>query len=167
MKKRPWQVERENAENLKKFGKNAIRLVLVSKAWNGKMKLTVKGVFKDRPSAKAALDASQKRLAPNGQFCCIQLGDNRILSPRQYAALVKKIEERKASRRAAGAKKAAASRKKNGVTPRRIKCPRCQSTSKVLYSEMGGLQTRRCRLGHEFQHDKWIADRLAMAFLGF
>jgi hypothetical protein len=48
--------------------------------------------------------------------------------------------------------------------PRRfVLCPRCEAKSKVLYSMFGGLQTRRCRNGHEFTYDKWIADRLIWA----
>jgi len=47
------------------------------------------------------------------------------------------------------------------VKPRNfVLCPACNSKSKVLYSEMGGLQTRQCRYGHRFEYDKWIADRL-------
>lgn len=41
-----------------------------------------------------------------------------------------------------------------------ILCPTCGSKSKKLYSEMGGLQTRRCQRGHMFEYDKWIADRM-------
>jgi hypothetical protein len=41
-----------------------------------------------------------------------------------------------------------------------ILCPKCRAHSKLLYSEMGGLQHRRCKNGHEFQYDKWVSDRL-------
>jgi len=45
-------------------------------------------------------------------------------------------------------------------TPRKfILCPRCRAKSKLLFSEMGGYQTRECRNGHRFEFDKWIADR--------
>ena len=40
-----------------------------------------------------------------------------------------------------------------------VLCPMCRSKSKVLRSEFGGLQTRKCQNGHTFEHDKWIADR--------
>lgn len=44
--------------------------------------------------------------------------------------------------------------------PRRfVLCPQCGAKSRVLYSEFGGYQTRLCQNGHEFNHDKWIADR--------
>ena len=40
-----------------------------------------------------------------------------------------------------------------------ITCPHCQARSKVLRTEFGGLQTRRCKTGHVFTYDKWLADR--------
>jgi len=46
--------------------------------------------------------------------------------------------------------------------PRRfIKCPKCGASSKKLYSEMGGYQTRLCKNRHQFNYDKWIGDRVA------
>jgi hypothetical protein len=45
--------------------------------------------------------------------------------------------------------------------PRRfILCPTCGAKSRKLYSEMGGYQTRMCQNGHEFNYDKWMADRM-------
>ena len=37
-----------------------------------------------------------------------------------------------------------------------ILCPTCNSKSKKLFSEMGGLQTRRCQLGHHFEVDTFF-----------
>lgn len=37
-----------------------------------------------------------------------------------------------------------------------ILCPTCQAKSKKLRSEMGGLQTRRCRNGHLFEVDTFF-----------
>ena len=37
-----------------------------------------------------------------------------------------------------------------------ILCPTCQSKSKLLFSEMGGLQTRRCKKGHNFEVDTFF-----------
>ena len=34
-----------------------------------------------------------------------------------------------------------------------ILCPTCDSKSKKLFSEMGGLQTRTCKNGHHFEVD--------------
>lgn len=36
-----------------------------------------------------------------------------------------------------------------------ILCPTCGAKSKKLFSEMGGLQTRRCQNGHHFEADTW------------
>ena len=44
-----------------------------------------------------------------------------------------------------------------------ILCPSCNAKSKVLFSEMGGYQTRYCKNGHRFEYDKWIGDRIVMA----
>jgi len=46
-----------------------------------------------------------------------------------------------------------------------IVCPVCESKSKKLYQEMGGLQTRLCHQGHEFEYDKWLADRSIWRFV--
>ena len=46
-----------------------------------------------------------------------------------------------------------------------ILCPTCKAKSKVLRSEFGGLQTRKCKNGHTFEHDKWMADRIGTALL--
>jgi hypothetical protein len=37
-----------------------------------------------------------------------------------------------------------------------VLCPTCQSKSKKLSSEMGGLQTRRCQRGHLFEVDMFF-----------
>lgn len=37
-----------------------------------------------------------------------------------------------------------------------ILCPTCNNKSKLIYSEMGGLQTRRCKLGHLFEVDTFF-----------
>ena len=37
-----------------------------------------------------------------------------------------------------------------------ILCPTCDSKSKKLRSEMGGLQTRRCQRGHLFEVDTFF-----------
>lgn len=46
------------------------------------------------------------------------------------------------------------------VKRRFVLCPQCNSKSKVLRSEFGGFQTRKCQSGHYFEWDKWIADRM-------
>jgi hypothetical protein len=37
-----------------------------------------------------------------------------------------------------------------------VLCPTCGSKSKKLYSEMGGVETRRCQKGHHFEKDRWM-----------
>lgn len=37
-----------------------------------------------------------------------------------------------------------------------ILCPTCEAKSKKLFSEMGGLQTRRCKNGHLFEVDTFF-----------
>lgn len=128
-------------------------VVLVTRSWNGKRKLTVKGRAASRADAKVVLDRLRSRC----------FGDNypdyRVLGPIQLKRLVEEIEKLTAHRRAQGAKKAATTRAKNGTKPTFVKCPHCGAKSKKVYSEMGGLQTRQCQMGHRFEYDKWIADR--------
>ena len=128
--------------------KTGFVVVLVSSTWNGKRTLKFKGTHETRDAADA-----QKR-ALSGASC----GEYRVLGPRQARALLKVIQGEQAARRAKGAQKAAATRKSRGPN-NFVCCPTCGAKSKKLYSEMGGLQTRRCQNGHTFEYDKWIADR--------
>lgn len=80
----------------------------------------------------------------------------KMISEKQYQEIQsKKKQEAIAKRKATLAKKSPEERKKTFIL-----CPHCRSTSKLLYTEMGGLQTRRCKRGHQFEYDKWIGDRL-------
>lgn len=40
-------------------------------------------------------------------------------------------------------------------------CPWCRSRSKKLrvLRSVAGVQTRRCKKGHIFEHDRWSAER--------
>lgn len=159
MKKSPWELKRENNAALKQLGTKAIRLVLVSQSFNGKRKLVTKGVYKTTALAqveKRRLEAFTSKFDGYGS-------DYRILGVRQYAKLVKEIVAEQKARRQKGAVKAAATRKKAGPN-NFIRC-HCGAKSKKLYSEMGGLQTRKCQNGHLFEHDKWLADRRVMAMV--
>jgi hypothetical protein len=85
-----------------------------------------------------------------------------VMNEKQYQEYLaskktKSLEKRKATL----AKKTPEQKKKTYIL-----CPRCRAHSKLLYSEMGGLQTRRCKNGHQFTYDKWVGDRLLsiMAF---
>jgi len=129
-------------------------LALVSRSWNGKRKIKVKGNFPDKREALMARDRLFDCAERFGGFH----GDYRLLGPRQLKALQAEIKAEQQERRAAGAKKAAATRKRRGPAAF-VLCPTCGSKSKLIRSEMGGLQTRVCQRGHRFEHDKWIADR--------
>ena len=79
-----------------------------------------------------------------------------VLDEKQYQEYLQ--NKKKASiekRKATLAKKTPEQKKKTYIL-----CPHCHAHSKLLYSAMGGLQTRKCKNGHEFEHDKWIGDRL-------
>ena len=136
-----------------------VTLVLVSKTHNGKRKLAVKGTYATRLEAEQRVDV----LTYHQNSCFGIIPDYRILGPVQLKKLQTEIKAEQDARRATGAKKAAATRAKRGKAAF-ILCPTCGSKSKLLRSEMGGLQTRECQRGHRFEYDKWIADR---AFWGF
>lgn len=129
-------------------------LVLVSHAWNGKNSLKIKGLFPNKPAAQKELRRLQEHADKIGY-----MPDYRLLSQPELDKLKAKIVSEGRARQWAGAKKAAETRKKEGVKPHFVLCPTCKSKSKMLYSEMGGLQTRVCKRGHRFTYDKWIADR--------
>jgi hypothetical protein len=127
-------------------------VMLVSTTWNGKRSLKARGWSETREGAEQILR----------QWQAASDADYRVLGPVQLRKLRAEIEAEKAARRRAGQAKAAAKRAKNaaaGRTPRFILCPRCRARSRILFTEMGGLQNRRCSAGHEFTYDKWIADR--------
>ena len=79
-----------------------------------------------------------------------------VVSLTEYQQILQQIKGQQAKRRTEGAKKAAAERKKNGTKPKFILCPTCNAKSKKLFSEMGGLQTRRCQNGHSFEVDTYF-----------
>jgi hypothetical protein len=92
--------------------------------------------------------------------------DYRLLNFKELQRLQAELDREHAVRRERGQKRAAAKRAKNksvGKKPDFILCPTCEARSKKLSSEMGGLQTRRCRNGHVFEFDKFIADRIVWA----
>lgn len=131
-----------------------ISLILVSRSWKGVRTLKSRGVFTDLRKAKFA--RAQLRSTPGARMMGAEY---RICGPRQLKILQKEIYDEMIIRRKLAVKKSIATRKKNGTKPNFILCPNCRTKSKKLYSEMGGLQTRRCKNGHMFEYDKWIADR--------
>ena len=47
-------------------------------------------------------------------------------------------------------------KKKTRKKPHFILCPTCEAKSKKLSTEMGGLQTRKCKNGHLFEVDMFF-----------
>ncbi len=138
-----------------------ITLVLVSRTWDGKRSLKVKGCYNDSDRAQALAErarllAHAKRIGSDPEY--------RIVGPQQLIWLQAEIQAEQDARRAVGAQKAAATRKKRGKAAFTL-CPRCGAKSKLLRSEMGGLETRRCQRGHQFTFDRWIHDRAAWRFV--
>ncbi len=136
-----------------KAHKIGFMIVLVSETWNGKRTLRFKGYDITREGAEHHREQMYSRL----------FGDRAvrysILSPRQLKALLGEVQGEQAARRAKGVKKAVATRAKTPKEARFVCCPTCGAKSKKLFSEFGGLQTRKCQRGHTFEYDKWIADR--------
>ena len=132
-------------------------LVLVTRSWNGKMKLTTKASSNN----EVYLKEEKARMYAVAEKCG-HSPDYRIVGPKQLKALQDEVKAVQAANRKKGQEKAAKTRAKNaerGDKPKFICCPTCGAKSKKLYSEMGGLQTRVCQRGHTFEYDKWIADR--------
>ena len=117
-------------------------------------KVNIKSRHETREEAEEARKAREKK-------CFGMAADTiyEILGPEQ---MVKVMEDEKAAsdaRRKLGAKRAAEKRAKNkekGKKPNFILCPTCGAKSKKLYSEMGGMQTRKCRNGHLFEVDTFF-----------
>jgi hypothetical protein len=140
-------------------------LVLVTHHDSGKLSIKGKVVSPDRSVCEARL----AKLVAHAKACHQVPADYRIVDQEGLQLLRVEITKNIAKRVKAGAKKAAATRERNkakGKKPEKptfVLCPTCKSRSKKLYSEFGGLQTRECKNGHKFEHDKWIADRPLMA----
>jgi hypothetical protein len=133
------------------------KLVLVTKSWNGKMKVTVKASSDN----EVYLKDEKARMFKHAEKCG-HSPDYRVVGPIQYKRLLAEVKGVQDTRRKAGAVKAAKTRAKNvakGAKPQFICCPTCGAKSKKLFSEMGGLQTRKCQRGHTFEYDKWLSDR--------
>lgn len=127
-------------------------VVLVSVRWGKGRKIVHRGWAATRPAAEQIRKQWQEKSD----------ADYRVLGPKQLKVLEEEIAKEQAARKQASRAKAAAKRQANkdaGRLPHFILCPTCRVRTKLLYSEMGGLQTRRCQRGHIFTYDKWIADR--------
>jgi len=121
---------------------------------NYKKKVTIKSRHETREEAEKARDKRMSKL-----FGAAAETYYHILGPRQLKKALEAFKERTADRRKAGQQKAAEKRAKNkakGKKPHFILCPTCGAKSKKLYSEMGGLQTRKCKNGHLFEVDTFF-----------
>lgn len=139
-----------------------VNLVLVTHHDNGKLSLK----HKRQGVTSEVAQAEKKRLEAHAKACHLDKPDYRILDQKGMGRLYREIDANVEKRVAAGRVRAKAQREKNKMAgkkpqaPKHVPCPRCSSkTSKVLHSEFGGLQTRKCKNGHQFSYDKWIADR--------
>jgi hypothetical protein len=121
-------------------------IVLVSTTWKGKRTLKTRGTATTRKAAEQI----QRQLSEKSDALY------KVLGPVQLRKLQAEIAAETAARRKAGARKAAAKRAASGTNF--ILCPNCKAKSKRLYSEMGGLQTRRCQNGHIFTFDSMVAN---------
>jgi hypothetical protein len=133
--------------------KSGFTVVLYSKSWNGKVKLKHRGFSETKEGAlKIRSDIWDRGFGGHG-------GDYRVCGPVQLKKLIAEVKGMQDARRKKGAVKAAKTRKARGPG-NFILCPSCKTKSKKLFSEFGGLQTRKCQNGHTFEYDKWIADRM-------
>lgn len=108
-------------------------------------KFKVKSSHPSKDAAQEAIEAIRRR-SPGGELQAYY----EILTTDEVKARNEDAKRASALARAGtAAKNAAAGKAKKPSTP----CPVCQATSRKLFSEMGGLQTRKCRNGHTFAYD--------------
>jgi hypothetical protein len=152
---------------------NKFRVVLVTRsqscARGDRLIVTLKGSFLTREDAQAKFDKLKAHAV-----ACHQSPDYRLVDTEGYRNLLKEVtkdQERRAQEGKVRAQKTRARNVAKGIKPKApmsVPCPRpgcgCKST-KVLYTEFGGLQTRKCKNGHTFTFDKWLVDR-PLALLG-
>lgn len=136
-------------------------LVLVTHHSNGKLSAKTKLRDATLEEATARRTSLINRAAVSG----LGKPDYRIVDRAGLQEIYEEIDKNAAKRVKAGQQRAAATRARRvekGEKPKAptfVLCPTCNARSKKLFSEFGGLQTRKCQNGHRFTHDKWIADR--------
>jgi hypothetical protein len=126
--------------------------------WDGKAKkFVIKQSFETKTAAEKFKKECYKKLPSHIEVLYLTYSKKEVEV--QWEQCSKESKEKAAAKRA--------QKKSSGEKVKRtfILCPRCKATSKLLYSEFGGLQTRRCKNGHTFEYDKWIGDRIGMAFI--
>lgn len=109
-----------------------------------------------KKSSKSRAVVVDAKLRAEAKLPVCAAADYQILNDKQLEDLHTRLREAKAARKKKGQAKAAETRKKNGTKPHFILCPTCDGKSKLLRTEMGGLQTRECKKGHLFEVDMYF-----------
>ena len=126
-------------EKMSKPGRFVLALMSYSR---GKAHLKLKGQFN---TVKAA-EAEEKRLTEFFESHNLNVPYYRVMGKGEFD-----------DAKAAELKKCKPLVRKKSTGPKNyILCPVCNAKSKKLYSEMGGLQTRKCKSGHYFEVDMFF-----------
>jgi len=114
----------------------------------GGAKFKIKATFSTKEAAKTGRTQLIAKAAKYNIEVWYDILSNKEVNAQWDSCKIKAKEERIKS-----LKKTNEKRITNGIPKSFILCPRCDAKSKKLYSEMGGLQTRRCKNGHTFGYD--------------
>jgi hypothetical protein len=126
----------------------------------GGAKFKIKASF---PTKKAAEEGRTQLIAKATKYG-IDVGYD-ILTTTEVQTQWDSCKNKAKEQRIASLKKTNETRKAHGIPKSFILCPRCNAKSKKLYSEMGGLQTRKCANGHMFAYDTFAgANRYAQTY---
>lgn len=116
-------------------------------------KLVIKAQSKSKHVVMMARERAFKKLPKCGN------ADYQIVDDKGLQELRDLKAKNQAARRKKGQEQAAKTRdenRKRGKKPHFILCPTCKSKSKLLFSEFGGMQTRKCKRGHLFEVDTFF-----------
>lgn len=121
-------------------------------SFSGKIsKFKIKDKAPSKPEAQEKLKDIIRKFPAHLGSC----PDYKILTAPEIQALWKQAKEASKAKRLKSLKGTLSKKKAEGkvTKPTFVLCPQCQAKSKKLYSEMGGLQTRKCKNGHTFGYD--------------
>lgn len=142
-----------------RLGKFNVGYVPTTSSWNKKeKKFLIKESFETRAEAEKFKKLCYKKLPDYIEVLYLVYSKKQV--EEQWKECTIKSKEKAAAKRALIKKNSPEKLKRTFIL-----CPRCKATSKKLYSEFGGLQTRFCKNGHTFEYDKWIGDRITSAML--
>jgi len=126
----------------------------------GGAKFKIKATFTTKKLAEEGRTQLEAKAAKYGFDVCYDILSNADVEKQWEVCKTKANEIRKSSIQKTNEKL-----KANGQTKSFILCPRCNAKSKKLFSEMGGLQTRKCANGHMFAYDTFAgANRYAQTY---